>query len=482
MTIGLLALIARLVLAGVFVVAGGAKLVDPKGTRRAVVAFGAPERTAGALVITLPLAELAVAGLLLPASSADYGSAGAVGLLLLFSAAIAVNLARGRAPECHCFGQLHSAPASWRTLGRNGLLAGVAALALAGSLAERDRSAVAWLGRLDSAEILALTAAAVALALLAAGGAAFLSLLRSYGRVLVRLERVEAALAQSGIELDAAAELPEQGLEPGSAAPPFEVFSVTGEAVSLETLLAPARPLMLLFTSPSCGPCKSLLPRAAEWQREHADELTIAFASDGAPDDVRAEAEEFELQHVLVDEDHRLYSAFQANGTPSAVVIEPEGTIGHWLASGSDWIEVLLRRALAGLERQGLPVGAEVPALTLPSLEGETVALESLRGRDTLILFWNPDCGFCRAMHDDLLAWEHSTNGHSARLVVVSSGDEERTRADGFSSLVLVDESYQAGAAFGADGTPMAVLVDADGRVASAVVAGAEAVLGLANR
>ena len=480
--IGALSLAARLVLAGVFAAAGASKLGDPRGTRRAAVDFGAPPRLADPLALLLPLVELAVAGLLLFPATAELGEGAAIALLLLFSAAIAVNLARGRSPDCHCFGQLHSAPASGQTVGRNGALAAVAALALAGSLAERDRSAVAWLGRLDSAELLALTAAVVALVLLALGGAAFLSLLRSYGRVLVRLERVEAALARSGIEVDAAAELPEQGLEPGSAAPPFEVLSLTGEAVSLETLLAPARPLLLLFTSPNCGPCKSLLPRAAGWQREHADALTIAFASDGAPDVVRAEAEEFELQHVLVDDDLRLYGAFQANGTPSAVLIEPGGTIGNWLASGSDWIEVLLDRALAGLERHGLPVGAEVPALTLPSLEGETVALESLRGRDTVLLFWNPDCGFCRAMHDDLLAWERSTNGHSARLVVVSSGDEERTRADGFSSLVLVDGSYEAGAAFGADGTPMAVLVGADGRVASEVVVGAEAVLGLANR
>jgi hypothetical protein len=85
-------------------------------------------------------------------------------------------------------------------------------------------------------------------------------------------------------------------------------------------------------------------------------------------------------------------------------------------------------------------------------------------------------------MHGDLLAWEASTNGHGPRLVVVSSGDEHSTRAEGFRSTVLLDDGDVAGAAFGAGGTPMAVLLDAEGRVASPLVAGAEAALELAGR
>jgi hypothetical protein len=46
--------------------------------------------------------------------------------------------------------------------------------------------------------------------------------------------------------------------------------------------------------------------------------------------------------------------------------------------------------------------------------------------------------------------------------------------------VVLLDEQYAAGGAFGAAGTPMAVLLDAEGRVASPIAAGVEAVLALA--
>src|SRR5262245_4433792 len=477
-----LALVARLALAGVFAVAGIAKLLDRDGTRKAVVGFGAPERIAGALAIALPLAELAVAGLLLPASTAVYGALGAVALLALFTGAIAVSVARGQAPDCHCFGQLHSAPASWKTLARNGVLLGVGLVALVGSVAEEPKSAVAWIGELSDSELALLAVGATAALVIAVGGAAFLTLMRSYGQVLTRLERVEAALASGGFDLEDAMEADRIGLEPGTPAPTFWAKSLAGESVSRDSLTESGIPSALLFTSPHCGPCQALLPLAAEWQREHAGALNIVLVSDGTTEEIEAETVELGLENILLDADRRLYAAFQANGTPSAVIVSADGTIGSWVASGREWIEQLVASALGGTEGEGLPIGTEAPALELPSLGGASVSLEELRGRETLLLFWNPDCGFCQSMRDDLLAWEGTVNGAGPRLVVISSGDAESTRAEGFRSLVLLDEEFAAGTAFSANGTPMAVLVDADGRIASEVAAGAEAVLELARR
>jgi thiol-disulfide isomerase/thioredoxin len=219
----------------------------------------------------------------------------------------------------------------------------------------------------------------------------------------------------------------------------------------------------------------------ADWQHEHAHELNAVLASDGTKEEYEAETRELDLENVLLDTDRRLYAAFQANGTPSAVLVAADGTIGSWVASGREWIEQLVADALGGAEGEGFPIGTEAPALELPSLDGKRVALEQLRGRDSVLLFWNPECGFCRSMHEDLLAWERSLNGDSPRLVVISSGDEESTRDEGFRSLVLLDESFAAGTAFEAHGTPMGVLVDAEGRIASSIAAGAEAVFDLAG-
>jgi hypothetical protein len=51
----------------------------------------------------------------------------------------------------------------------------------------------------------------------------------------------------------------------------------------------------------------------------------------------------------------------------------------------------------------------------------------------------------------------------------------------GLRSTVVLDQQFSVGRAFGAGGTPSAVLVDAEGRVASEVAVGAPAVLELAG-
>ncbi len=120
-------LIVRLVLAVVLGVAGVAKLADRVSSGRTVVDFGVPERFASPVALLLPLAELTAAGLLVPRATARVGALLALLLLAFFVAAIVVNLSNGRRPDCHCFGQLHSAPVGWRTLVRNVVLALAAA-------------------------------------------------------------------------------------------------------------------------------------------------------------------------------------------------------------------------------------------------------------------------------------------------------------------------------------------------------------------
>jgi uncharacterized membrane protein YphA (DoxX/SURF4 family) len=125
----LVLLIARMLLSAVFLVAGIAKLADLAGSRQALRDFGVPAALADLLGVLLPLAELAVAVALLLPITAWWGAVGALALLLMFVIGIGFNLARGRQPDCHCFGQLHSAPAGWPTLIRNLVLAAVATAA-----------------------------------------------------------------------------------------------------------------------------------------------------------------------------------------------------------------------------------------------------------------------------------------------------------------------------------------------------------------
>ena len=69
----------------------------------------------------------------------------------------------------------------------------------------------------------------------------------------------------------------------------------------------------------------------------------------------------------------------------------------------------------------------------------------------------------------------------AAELLVISTGTAEDDRAMNLRSPIVLDQNFQVGAAFGVNGTPMGVLLDAEGRVASDMVAGAQAVLALAR-
>ena len=426
----------------------------------------------------MPLAELGLAVLLLPSATRWWAAVGAIVLLLAFCAVIVRVMARGEAPECHCFGQLHSRPVGWRTLARNGVLV---AFGLAVVVAGRDATgpgAFAWASRLDGGGWLLVAMAVALIAVTAVGGYAVTHVLRSYGRVLHRLEAVEARLREAGFDLgEASLEL---GLAPGTPAPAFWLPSIDGGRTTLDDLLRPGQPLLLLFTSPACGPCSVLMPEVARWQRDHVAELTVAVLSEGKGEVVRAEAAEHDLVNVLVDESLAAYEAYGANGTPSAVLVGADGLIVSPVASGADWIAALVEEGLGGLGRPaGLPVGAEAPALEFDRLDGERASVPALVDGPTVVVFWNPGCGYCRSLHGDVRAWEDERPEGAPSLVVVSSGAVDDVRGEGFAAPVLLDDSWELGAAFGADGTPMAVLVDGSGRIAAPLVAGDNAILDL---
>src|SRR5438128_3963970 len=144
--------VIRLVLAAVFLVAGMAKLADLAGSRQALRDFGVPASLSSPFGMLLPLAELAVAGALLLSGSAWWGAAGALVLLLLFVAGISYNLAHGRTPDCHCFGQLHSAPAGWPTLIRNLVLSALAGFVFWFGRDNAGPSALSWIGAFTVAQ------------------------------------------------------------------------------------------------------------------------------------------------------------------------------------------------------------------------------------------------------------------------------------------------------------------------------------------
>ena len=512
-------LVARLLLVFVFAAAGTAKLADREGSRQAIVDFGVPSALAAPLGLLLPLAELAVAATLLPASTAWWGALGALALLALFMVGITYNLAHGRKPDCHCFGQLHSAPAGWKTLARNGALAVVAGFVLWEGYDGAGPSALAFLEALSIAQLLGFIGGAIVLALLAGQWWFLVHLMRQNGRLLVRLEAVEESPATGGsVAPSENGTLIHQaeGLPVGSTAPEFGLSGLHGETLTLNALRSSDKPVMMLFTDPGCGPCSAMLPEVGRWQEEHAHKLTLALVSRGEVEENKTKASEHGLTNVLLQNDWEVSESYQVGGTPSAVLISPDGKIASPVAGGAEGIRGLLSYAVGErtqlpmrpprpqgegqpcpncgkvhpnghaaaqqAERMGPKVGEPAPAVRLADLKGAEVSLqEDFGGEETLVLFWNPGCGFCQQMLPDLKDWEANSPENPPKLLVVSVGSEEANREMGLASPVLLDQQFAVGRAFGASGTPSAVLVDAEGKVASEVAVGAPGVLELAG-
>src|SRR5438067_3422255 len=47
---------------------------------------------------------------------------------------------------------------------------------------------------------------------------------------------------------------------------------------------------------------------------------------------------------------------------------------------------------------EGLPLGSDAPGFELADLAGGRKSLAQFRGQQVLLVFFNPECGFCREM------------------------------------------------------------------------------------
>ena len=100
-----LATVARLVLGGVFVVAGALKIPDPAAAVRAVRAYRLlPEAVVAPVAFGLPVIEIAVGLALLLGVFVRTAAIAAAVLLVVFVAAVGSAWVRGLQIDCGCFG------------------------------------------------------------------------------------------------------------------------------------------------------------------------------------------------------------------------------------------------------------------------------------------------------------------------------------------------------------------------------------------
>lgn len=132
----------------------------------------------------------------------------------------------------------------------------------------------------------------------------------------------------------------------------------------------------------------------------------------------------------------------------------------------------------------GLPLQSDFPAFSFPDLAGRAVALEDLRSRRVLLVHWNFECGFCDSIAADLAHLETGFEKHKVQLLLLAHG-EARANQEGASEhglkcpTLLVKDREEVGP-FEHEGTPVAYLLNEQGRVAAPVARGADRVFPLA--
>jgi peroxiredoxin len=113
--------------------------------------------------------------------------------------------------------------------------------------------------------------------------------------------------------------------------------------------------VLLVFSSPGCGPCNALAPELEKFHRAHP-ELETVMVSKGEPRENRAKVREHGLTFPIVLQQQweisRLYAMF---ATPIAHLIDQQGVIAHDAAVGTDAILGLLA-ARDGLAEQNADV------------------------------------------------------------------------------------------------------------------------------
>jgi peroxiredoxin len=489
----------RLFLAVVLCVAAAAKFFDHPGSREAMHEFGVPESLSGVLAWLLPLAEISIAAALLPAATVEWGALGALALLFAFTVGVGVNVIRGRRADCHCFGQLHSAPMSWNTVVRNLVLTALAAFLFLQRRQAVKSSLIAWAGDLTLAERVNLVIGSLALVLLSVIVFVLVQLLNQQKELIGKLGDLRSDSDDEELPITERDGLifPTRGLPIGAPAPGFVLSGLERGQLSLDDLLENSKPLLIIFISPGCGPCAALLPDIEGWQQEHAALLRVAIISSGSHADNRAKFADYSIHSVMLQEKSDADKAYDVYWTPSAVLINPDRSIGSQLASGGDQIRLLLQHSVEENAHEPwlsssvdddddqpalIRIGDLAPDVSLRDLDRNKVRLSDFRDKKVMLVFWRPDCSFCMAMIDDLKSVEIDPPKGAPEMVLISSGSVEANRSMGLRSTILIDQDSRVSELYGSEGTPSAVLIDEKGKVASLVEAGAPRVLALLGR
>ncbi len=486
-------LLIRLTLFTIFALAGFGKLLDLKGSEKAVKDFGTPEEFAKFFAVALPFAEIVFAVCLLFVETSWLGAIGALILLLSFIGGMIWQLAQGNAPDCHCFGAIHSEPVSKKSLIRNMVFAILAFVLILSGKTNQGASMFDAAGNFEG-NVMSYILGLAMVGLLAAVVLYLKKISEQQTQIMRRMEMLElTALGGKDVVREDVAP-PTEGLPIGSPAPEFSLPDVNGKAVSLKNLTAQGKPVLFFFVSPTCQPCAAMLPEIEAWQNELKGKLNFAFISSGAAKENLDKLAGETLKQILLQKERETALAFGAPWTPTAILVNADGSVASRAAVGDKAIRELVEMIKAqigeseillipnGDRRLTEKLGDDLPEFFETDVFDKIVASQDLRGKKTLVTFWSLTCGFCDRMLDDLRDWDKTKGANEPNLLVISQGETEPHRQLNFQSPIILDEDRRISKELGMNGTPSAVLINEDGKIVSETAVGAERIWSLIGK
>lgn len=463
-------------------------MLDLEGSEKAVKAFGTPENYAKFFAYGLPFAEIVFAVCLLFVGTYWIGAIGALILLLSFIGGMISQIRQGNAPDCHCFGAIHSEPVSMKSLVRNIVFAVLAIVLIAGGKFNQGLS----LADLSSEMLLQLIFGFTILGLLIWAVSFLKKISEQQNQIMRRIEVLEVISNEGATSERENLANPLEGLPIGAPVPDFVLPNLNGKDVAFEHLLAQAKPILFFFVSANCSPCAALLPEIEIWQDELKNKVNIVFISSGS---AKENAEKFggtSFKQVLLQKDREVAEFFNAVWTPTAVLVNSDGTLASHSAAGDAAIRELVEKIKAEKVVHGtlfisngnaaFKIGDELPKFSAAEVSGEAFSSKNIIGKKTLLTYWSPTCGWCGKMLDDLREWDKNRGLDEPDLLLVSSGDAELHKQLELKGKILLEESSAVSQKFGMTGTPSAVLIDETGRIVSEVAVGAQNIWALIGK
>ena len=141
-----------------------------------------------------------------------------------------------------------------------------------------------------------------------------------------------------------------RGLAVGDKAPVMDVPDLNGASVRIGDSRTDGKSLLLLFVSPTCPVCKSLLPIAKSSGRDERSWLDIVLASDGELEEHRAFARSHNLDAGAYVLSASLGITYMVSRLPFAALIDEVGILrARGLVNSREHLESLFEAKRLGV-------------------------------------------------------------------------------------------------------------------------------------